>query len=85
MDRREALARVLSIVPAGSMLKETKAEPKPLLFVLTVPETIDDEAITAFYENWQRSLKGPPPLIIIPEETTLEAVMDPRNKSEAEG
>lgn len=79
MDRREALAGFVAGL-TGATLKEVPPEPKPLLFVLTLPSRYShDAALDQIREDWERLHGGSPGrLVLLPSGATLEAVLDPR-------
>lgn len=85
MNRREALTSLLAVAGTGAAVEEVKAEPKPLLFVLHVPDSVDDRHYALIRRHWEEvvwgeSVEKAPPLFILPPDIELETVLDPRNR-----
>jgi hypothetical protein len=84
MNRREAIASLLSVAGAGATVTEIKEEPQPLLFVLYLDDIISDEGYCLIRGHWENTVwhgaEKAPPLLILPSGMKLEAVIDPRHK-----
>ena len=82
MDRREAIGHLVAGAGIGSMVKVIEPEPKPLLFVLTLPPDYPIVDCVRVQAEWEALWKGSPPapLIMIEHGCDLKAIVDPREQ-----
>lgn len=86
MNRRELLSSIASVAAScgvAGTASVVDAEPRPLLLVLSYPQHLPCEVQAVIRKEWDSMFgdKMLPPLVILSGGATLEAVLDPREKT----